>query len=67
MHVQCLCIAIRLIFDTVHISTSSLNQAMRTKTFCGNPTETHTNIVYYARAGFLDRIPSRARAVILMR
>lgn len=45
-----LCIAIRLIFDTVHISTSSLNQALRTNIFCGNPTETRINIVYYVRA-----------------
>jgi len=66
-----LCIAIRLIFDTVHISTNSLKQAMGTKTFCGNPTETLTNIMYYVTAGILgrilDRIPSRAREVILMR
>ena len=55
----------------VPISTRSLKQAMRTKNFCGNTTETRTNIMYYVRAGILGRIlgkiPSRARAVISMR
>lgn len=60
-------IAIRLYFDMVHIYTSSVKQAMRSKTFCGSPTETRTNIVYYVRAGILGRIPSRVRAVIAMR
>ena len=51
----------------VHISTGSVKQAVGTKRFCGNPTETRSNIVYYVRAGILDGIPSRFTAVILMR